>query len=258
MRIAALDIVLLAAPLGFPQSEHRWNEEAIATRIEQICQKWDVDDAPGGAVGVVHGGKLLFARGFGLANVELGVKNTADTKFDVGSVSKQFTAMCVLILEERGELSIEDPVSKHFPGIPAAKNGMTIKQLMQHTSGVRDYFGLMALSGYTMFDDDDVMTVLERQTDVNFKPGAAFLYSNTGYFLLARLVAKISGEDFADFAKENVFEPLGMHDTVFQDNFQQLIMNKAYGYIKSPEDGLLAGVAPISAAGAGGVVPTLH
>ena len=258
MRIAALAIVLFVGPLAFAQSEHRWNEQAIATRIEQICQKWDVEDAPGGAVGVVHGGKLLFARGFGLANVELGVKNTADTKFDVGSVSKQFTAMCVLILEDRGELSVEDPVSKHFPDIPAAKNGMTIKQLMQHTSGIRDYFGLMALSGYTMFDDDDVMTVLSRQTDVNFEPGAAFLYSNTGYFLLARLVEKISGKDLADFAEKNVFEPLGMHDTVFQDDFRQLIMNKAYGYIASPEDGLLAGVAPLSAAGAGGVITTLH
>ena len=258
MRCASVALAFVVGSLAFPQSEHSWNQESIKTQIEQICEEWDVDDAPGGAVGVVHGGKLLFARGFGLANVELGVKNTAETKFDVGSVSKQFTVMCVLILEDRGELSIDDPVSKHFPDIPAAKNGMTIKQLMQHTSGIRDYFGLMALSGYTMFDDDDVMAVLNRQTDVNFKPGAAFLYSNTGYFLLAQLVEKISGEDFADFAEENVFKPLGMHDTVFQDDFRQLIMNKAYGYIASPEDGLLAGVAPLSAAGAGGVITTLN
>ena len=257
-RTLAAVAVALASTLSFAQSAHNWERGKIAERIEEICQKWDVDDAPGGAVGVVHGGKLLFSRGFGLANVELGVKNAADTKFDVGSVSKQFTVMCVLILEDRGELSIDDPVSRHFPDIPAAKNAMTIKQLMQHTSGIRDYFGLMALSGYTMFEDDDVMTVLERQTDVNFEPGEAFLYSNTGYYLLAQLVENISEEDFADFAKENVFEPLGMHDTVFQDNFRQLIMNKAYGYIASPEDGLLAGVTPLSAAGPGGVITTLH
>ena len=232
---------------------------SLTEKIDSICEKWDVTDAPGGVVGIVKDGKMIFAKAYGLANVENGVPNTVSTLFDVGSVSKQFTVMCVLILEDRGELSIDDPVSKHFPGIPAAKNGMTIKQLMQHTSGIRDYFGLMALAGQPVFDDDDVMDVLRRQIDTNFPPGAAFSYSNTGYFLLAELVEQISGDSLREFAKENVFEPLGMNDTVFQDDFRQLIMNKAYGYIESDDDdGLLAGVMPLTAAGAGGLITTLH
>ncbi|MCH7904902.1 MAG: serine hydrolase [Armatimonadetes bacterium] len=231
---------------------------SLTEKIDSICEKWDVTDAPGGVVGIVKDGKMIFAKAYGLANVENGVPNTVNTLFDVGSVSKQFTAMCVLILEDRGELSIDDPVSKHFSGIPAAKNGMTIKQLMQHTSGIRDYFGLMAISGQQVFDNDDVMDVLRRQIDTNFPPGQAFSYSNTGYFLLAELVEQISGESLREFAKENVFEPLGMNATVFQDDFRQLIMHKAYGYVESPEDGLLAGVVPLAVAGAGGLITTLH
>ena len=137
--IAAVALALLSGVVFAGQQQTE--PISLTEKIDSICEKWDVTDAPGGVVGIVKGGKMIFAKAYGLANVENGVPNAVTTLFDVGSVSKQFTAMCVLILEDRGELSIDDPVSKHFPGIPAARNGMTIKQLMQHTSGIRDYFG---------------------------------------------------------------------------------------------------------------------
>lgn len=231
----------------------------LAKKIDEIFKEWDRSDKPGGVVAIVQGGEMVFSKGYGLANVELGVANTDHTVFDIGSISKQFTATCIMLLAEQGKLDVQDPVSKYIPGIPAVEdNDITIHQLMTHTSGLRDYLSLVGIAGYEMFDDDDVMRVLNGQRTLNFEPGKNWDYSNTGYFLMKEIVEFISGQTLAEFAEENLFDPLGMEHTQFLDDARGIIPGRAFGYIVKPDGELANGWAHIAADGAGGLWTTVQ
>ena len=209
-------------------------EEDRAKQIDSIMQAWSSADTPGAAVSVIDHGKLVFEKGYGSANLEYGVPIKPDTIFHVASVSKQFTAMALLLLERDGKLSIEDDVHKYLPELPDyAGQKITIRNLLQHTSGIRDQWQTLALAGWSLEDvitQDQLLRILFRQKGLNFAPGAEHLYSNGGYTLAAEIVTRVSGKPFPEFCMERIFKPLGMNQTHFHQDLHQIVKNRAYSY----------------------------
>ncbi len=173
-------------------------------------------------------------RAYGMANLDYDIPLTTSSVFHVASVSKQFTAAAVVLLAQQKKLSLDDPVRKYIPELPDFGQSITIRHLIHHTSGLRDQWALLGLAGsrYSIdrIADIDVLELVSRQKDLNFKPGEKYLYSNTGYTLLAVIVARVSGKSFREFTDENIFRPLGMKDTHFRDDFSEIVKNQAYGY----------------------------
>ncbi|WP_306014277.1 MULTISPECIES: serine hydrolase domain-containing protein [unclassified Allomuricauda] len=224
--------VMLLCPLfGFGQIDIKKESQ-----IDALFNDWNLENHPGGVVGVMKSGEILYLNAFGNASLEYKVPNNNSTLFNIGSISKQFTAMGIVLLQKRGLLSVDDAVQKYFPEYPIFKNPMTIKHLLQHTSGLRDFHDLMALAGWRGDDyrtNEDVMRLLQMQTDLNFKPGEQFMYSNTGYVVLAEIIERITGEDFKVWMQNNVFEPLQMKNTYVEDNNQHIVSNRATSYYHS-------------------------
>ena len=195
-------------------------QEAIPqqTNIDNIFSRWDTKDAPGGTVGIIKDGELIFTKGYGMANLDYNIPNESKTVFKIASTSKQFTAASIILLSEQGKLSLEDTLMNFFPNFPAYANEVTVQHLLNHTSGVRDYLILARLSGLTVEDyytDQIVEKILTNQQELNFTPGDEYLYSNSGYWLLGQIVKKVSGFTLAEYAEKNIFHPLEMNDTHF-------------------------------------------
>lgn len=207
-------------------------ENAIDKQIDQLFSSYN-QATPGVAVAVVRDGKIIFKKGYGAANLEFDIPVTTKTVFQIASVSKQFTAFSIYLLEKQGKISLEDDIRKYFPEMPDFGKTVRIKHLLAHTSGIKDQAALLTLAGWRM---DDVTTtehnlrLISRQKELNFEPGSQYLYSNSGYTLLAEIVKRTSGESFAAFAKKNIFEPLQMNDTQFYDDFERIVKNRADSY----------------------------
>ena len=209
--------------------------DSLTEQVDALFAEWDKLDSPGCALGVIKDGKLIYARGYGMADLEHNIPITPNSIFYVGSVSKQFVAMCILLLEESGKLSLDDEVQKFIPELPRYEKPITIRHLIHHTSGLRDYLTLWRLSGRNYLDymnDEAVLELICRQKELNFLPGEEFLYSNSGYFLLAEIVKRASGKSLKEFASENIFKPLGMKHSHFHDDHHHIIKNRAFGYMK--------------------------
>jgi len=235
---AATLLLLVATPLAAqrPAASPPANESRLrAARIDSVFRGFDRADAPGCAVGVFRHGAVEYARGYGMASLELGVAISPHTVFDVGSVSKQFTAMSILLLQKDGKLSIDDPVRKYVPELPAYADRITLRQLLSHTSGIRDHFGLQEVAGQDFdatADSVDYLRLITRSAIPNFEPGTRYLYSNSGFVLLATIVYRVSGMPLSRFAEERIFTPLGMRDTRFQDDHTLVIPNRATAYTR--------------------------
>src|SRR5438477_7777331 len=183
-------------------------------RMDQVVQSYAADHKFMGAVLVARGNEVLFSKGYGSANLEWSVPNTPTTKFRLGSVTKQFTAASILLLEERGKLSVEDPVKKHLPDAPAAWDKVTIFHLLTHTSGVADFTSFPDYPKIEPFATTPAKLVaLFRDKPLDFDPGTEWRYDNSGYVLLTYLIEKITGDSYEKFVRENIFAPLGMTDT---------------------------------------------
>lgn len=196
---------------------------------------------PGAAVMVTKAGETLFAKGYGMANLEYDVAITEKTEFHVASLSKQFTVFAILLLERDGMLSLDDEVHIHLPELPDFGKKIILKNLANHSSGLRDQWDLLAMSGVRLDDvitQDHVMKLIANQDELNFDPGKKYLYCNTGFTLLAKIVEKVSGQSFAAFTRERIFEPLGMEDTRFYDDYTDLTPYRAYSYLE--DDGQFA------------------
>ena len=206
--------------------------------IAEVFEDLDDPGSPGASVAVIRDGRVVFSAGYGSAQIEYGIPVEPATIFHVASVSKQFTAMALLLLEADGELSLDDDIRDHMPDVPDMGGVITARHLLQHTSGVRDQWELLAMAGWRL---DDVITkahvrrLLRNQRELNFEPGAEYLYSNMGYSLAADLVEAVSGMSFADFARERIFEPLGMADTHVHDDHEMVVPNRAYSYAASDD-----------------------
>jgi CubicO group peptidase (beta-lactamase class C family) len=206
--------------------------------VDQLFAQWVGSGSPGASIAVMQNGKIIYSQGYGAANLEHGVPNTPKTVFHLASVSKQFTAFAVHLLAQDGKLSLDDDVRKFVPKLHDFGKTITIRQLIHHTSGMRDQWNLLALAGWRLDDvitDDDVARLLFQQTELNFDPGAQFLYSNSGYTLLAMVVKEVSGKTLAEFAKERILDPLGMDHTHFQSSYGTVVKDRAYSYRRRPD-----------------------
>ncbi len=203
-------------------------------RVDDLFQKMDTTVSPGCALSVIQDGRIVYERGYGMADLDHNVPIAPTTVFHVASMSKQFTAASILLLAQDGKLSLDDPVRKYIPELPDFGTPVTIRQLIHHTSGLRDQWDLLGLAGWRysldLITDDDVLSVISRQKDLNFTPGSKHLYSNTGYTLLAQIVKRVSGQSFREFTTARIFEPLGMKSTHFRDDHAEIVKNMAYGY----------------------------
>ncbi|MCU0514814.1 MAG: beta-lactamase family protein [Anaerolineae bacterium] len=206
----------------------------IDTRaIHDLFADWQREDAPGGVLGIIEHGELRYSAAFGMADLERPAPLTTDSVFDVASVSKQFTAFCMALLAEDKRLSLADSIHDHLPELPAYGDVITIRQMLHHTSGLPDYLELMDLAGLPLENDYPparVFRLLRAHPYLNGRPGERFLYSNTGYVLAAALVQRLTGQSLAQFAHERIFQPLGMTQTRFGDDFSRPILHRAIGY----------------------------
>ena len=209
--------LLAGVPAGAQSVPERAPAEILATRVDSIFSDLDRDDSPGCAVGVYRAGEVLLAKGYGMASLEHGVPMSPHSVLNVGSVAKQFTGLAVVMLAQRGELSLDDPVRHHLPELPDYTAPVTIRHLIHHTNGIRDYFALMRLARGKVEEagEDLVLSILDRQEGLNFHPGEHWMYNTGGYVLLAMIVERVTGESFHEFTEREIFGPLGMDDTSF-------------------------------------------
>lgn len=203
------------------------------TQIDSIFSQFDDRAKPGAAVAVVMDDALVFKKGYGSANLEYDIPVSPSTVFHIASVSKQFTVFSILLLEREGKLSLDDDIRKYIPEVPDFGVTITLKHLASHTSGLRDQWDLLGLAGWR-FDDiitrEHILKLVAKQKELNFNPGEEYTYCNTGFTLLAEVVARVSGKSFAAFAEENIFEPLDMSSTLFYDDHERIVKNRAYSY----------------------------
>jgi CubicO group peptidase (beta-lactamase class C family) len=211
--------------------------EAAATtpagRVDQMFAPWDDPDAPGASIAVIQDGEIVHEAGYGSAQLEYGVPITPSTIFHVASVSKQFTAFAVAMLADQGKLSLDDDIREYLPEMPDFGHTITIRHLIHHTSGLRDQWNLLVMGGWRMDDvitREQVLRVMTHQRELNFPPGEELVYCNTGYTLLAEIVARVSEQSFPEWTAENIFEPLGMTSTHFHYDHQFVVPGRAYSY----------------------------
>jgi CubicO group peptidase (beta-lactamase class C family) len=228
--------------------------------IDSIFVEWNKPNSPGCSLGVIKDGKLVYARGYGMANLEYSIPNSPVSVFRIGSTSKQFTAACIVLLAEQGKLKFDDKLSKFFPEFPEYADEITIAQLLNHSSGIRDYLTISYLSGLgddDFYTDKDIMQWLINQKENNFKPNEEFLYSNSGYWLLGQIVQEVTGQNMAHFAEKNLFLPLGMNNTHFHNDHTHIVSNRASGYVPV-NDGYKISMTTLDMIGDGGIFTTIN
>jgi CubicO group peptidase (beta-lactamase class C family) len=236
-----LTIFMLTAVLGGDQAPTP--RDPRFAKVDRIFAEWDKPDTPGCVIGIIENGRLLYAKGYGMANLDYNIPLTPRSVVYIASTSKQFTAACVALLVLRGQVSLEDDIRKYFPEIPDYGTPVRVRNLIHHTSGIRDYLGLMSLAGLNFedyFNDDTALEWIVRQKKLNFTPGAEYNYSNSGYVLLAELVRRVSGRSLRQFADENIFKPLGMSRTHFDDDRSLVIKDRVISYAPLEEDAVPA------------------
>ena len=221
------------------------------SEIDKIFS-WATPSTPGCAVAVSQNGKLVVNRAYGLADLERDVPISQGTIFDAGSVTKQFVAAAVLLLVEDGRLSLSDDVRKHIPQLPDYGHKVTIDHLLTHTSGIRDWTGIMPLTAGNV----DALTLTLRQRGLNFAPGEEWLYSNSGYVLLKEIVARTSGVSFDEFTRKRLFEPLGMKNTAYRTDLREIVKNRALAYEKGRNGWRMAVSLDNDRGGGGGLLST--
>jgi CubicO group peptidase (beta-lactamase class C family) len=233
---AILSAIFLASSLAKAQTL----PPDVARQVDKVFEKWDKPESPGCALGVYKDGQIVYKRGYGMADLNDDVPITPATVFHVASMSKQFTAASIVLLAQQGKLSLDDDVHKYIPELPDFGERITIRHLVYHTSGLRDQWSLLGLAGWRysldLITDDDVMSVMTRQKDLNFKPGDRHVYCNTGYTLMGLVVKRVSGMSLREFTTKNIFEPLGMTHTHFRDDHAEIIKHDALGYEQDGKD----------------------
>jgi CubicO group peptidase (beta-lactamase class C family) len=205
-----------------------------AKRIDSLFASYNAN-TPGAAVAVIRDGKVIFSKGYGMADLEHNIPVTTKTVFNIASVSKQFTAFAIHLLQSEGKISFEDDVRRYITELPDYGTTIKIKHLLAHTSGLRDQAALLSIAGRRPGDvvtTEEILKLAAKQKALNFTPGTAFNYNNTGYTLLAEIVARVSGKSFAAYTNEKIFIPLGMANTNFEDNHETIVKNRAQSYDK--------------------------
>jgi CubicO group peptidase (beta-lactamase class C family) len=206
----------------------------LEARVASIFARYSRTDAPGCAVAAAVDGTTVLSAGYGMADLEHGIAITPDTVFEAASASKQVTAFAVLLLAQQGKLRLDDPIRKYMPELPGYLDGTTIRHLLTHTSGLRDWGSIEEIAGWPrstrVYTQAHVLEILSRQTALNFSPGTTYSYTNSGYNLAAMVVTRLSGKTLADFSEDEIFVPLGMAATEWRDDFRRVVRNRAIAY----------------------------
>ena len=249
--VFTLAVLLITAPGLHAQSQ----------QADQLFGRWDLPTSPGCAVGVDRAGELLLRRAYGMADLEWNIPNTPETIFENGSVSKQFTAGAIVLLALDGKLSLENDVREYVPELPDYPETITLRHMLNHTSGLRDWGSVASLGGWgrsqRTHTHQHVLDILGRQSALNFAPGHEYSYSNSGYNLLAIIVGRVSGMSFAEFSKQQIFEPLGMTRTQWRDDYTRIVPGRSAAYTANP-DGSFSINRPIeNVHGNGGLLTTV-
>ncbi|MBI4421726.1 MAG: beta-lactamase family protein, partial [Gemmatimonadetes bacterium] len=198
-----------------------------AAVADTVFKQWNSTHTPGCAVGVARNGEVLLRRGYGMADLETGSPITAETIFESGSVAKQFTATAVVLLALDGKLSLDDPARKYLPELPEYERPITIRHLLTHTSGLREWSSLVAAQGWgrgsRAHRQTDLLDVVVRQKALNYPVGDHYSYTNSGYALAMTIIERVSGISFQELSKNRIFGPLGMTHTQWRDDFTRLV-----------------------------------
>lgn len=256
-RTAALLVLALVVSVDRPIAA----QDSTTASVDRVFATYARTDGPGCALGVYRDGRMLYSRGYGAANIATATPNTPKTIFDIGSTSKQFTAASILLLAQQGKLSLDDDVRRFIPELPRYKAPITLRHLLHHTSGIRDYIGLLTLGGADITGRATAQQALDaivRQKSLNFDPGSEHLYSNSGYFLLSQVVERVSGTPMRVFAEANLFRPLGMTSTQVRDDHSNPVPGTAIGYAPSPSGGFNINASKWEQTGDGAVFTTVE
>jgi CubicO group peptidase (beta-lactamase class C family) len=256
----AIVVAVVSPPTVAGQAPSPPLDAATAGRIDAIFAPWNSTASPGCAIGVSRHGKVVFARGYGMANLEHDAAISPDSIFHVASISKQFAAFSVALLAADGKLSLDDEVRKHLPEIPDFGTRITIRHLMHHTSGLRDQWTLQNYAGWREDDvitEADVLTMASRQRGLNFDPGAEYLYSNTGFTLLGAIVTRVSGQSLREFAETRIFAPLGMSRTHFHNDHTMIVRGRTSAYQPRPGGGFRISIPVFDTDGATSLFTTV-
>lgn len=205
----------------------------VEKQIDSIFEVYNKAETPGIAIGVIENGEVIFQKSYGIANLEYDIPISDATVFTLCSVSKQFTVLGLMLLVEKGLISLDDDIRKYIPELPGYDTTITLRHLANNTSGLRSNLQLLGLKGYTsddMINQRTVDEIIFRQKELNFKPGDEYNYSNSGFILLAKVIERVSGKSFSSYIKESIFEPLKMHNSFVMDDYQRIIKNKASSY----------------------------
>ena len=233
----------------------------LSDQTDHLFQKWDREDSPGCALAVIRDGAIIYQKGYGMADLEHDVPIAPETVFYIGSNSKQFVSFCILLLQEQGKLDLNDDIHEYIPDFPDYEVPITIRHLIHHTSGIRDYLNLFMHAGRNYLDHisgEEAYDMICRQKALNFPPGEEHLYSNSCYFLLWQIIEKASGKSLREFGEEKIFQPLGMRNTSFHDDNTRLVKNRAFSYF--PKDSTTFGnlIMRFDLVGSGGLYTTVE
>ncbi|MDB5090151.1 MAG: beta-lactamase [Mucilaginibacter sp.] len=207
--------------------------DSAELKMDEIFTAYNHSKGPGCAVAIIKNGQVLFKKGYGMANLEYDIPVSTATIFDVASVSKQFTGLAISILVHDGKIDLDEDIKKYLPDVPAYGQKVTVRQLLHHTSGIRDCFDALVVAGWRwndVFSFQDVMKMVKYQKELNFKPGTQFSYCNTEYNLLQAIVEKVSGKTYPEWTDEHIFKPIGMDHSCFMEDFSKIIKNLANPY----------------------------
>jgi len=250
--IAATLIFTLAASHAALAQE----EETTTGRVDKIFAPWDKPNSPGCALGVIKDGEFIYRRGYGMASLEHDVPLSSSSIFYIASTSKQFAAASIILAAEQGHLSLDDDIRKYVPDLPDYGKTITIRHLLHHTSGLRDYLTLWELAGEQFADihePEDALEMIARQKALNFEPGEEHLYSNSGYFLLSVIIERATGKTLREFAHENIFQPLGMVHSHFHDDHTEISKHRAIGHVLRDDSSFAMYVSNFDLVGSGGL-----
>ena len=220
-------VIVICTSVSAQISEEQW------ANIDGLFLQWNKPDHPGGAIAIMQGDDTVFSKAYGLASMEYLIPNTTGTRFNVASVSKQFSALGIIKLHLAGKLSIDDTIDKYIDGLAPFGSEITIRHMLHHTSGLRSLHALFGLAGWRGDDtrtNDDLDRIMKKQTQLNFEPGSEYMYCNTGFMFLANIIEKVTGVPFVDYMNKEVFIPLGMDDTYVEPDYDRIVPNNATSY----------------------------
>ena len=235
--------------------------ETLEAKVNQLFAEWNRPDSPGAALAVTSDSETIYTQGYGTANLEYDIPITPTTIFDIASVSKQFAAFAIATLAHEGKLSLDDDIRMHLPDVPNFGNIITVRHLLHHTSGLRDWVQSLVIAGVAMEDVisfKHILKMARHQKALNFEPGEAYLYSNTGYNLLAEIVERVTGDSFREWTDAHIFKPLAMTNTHFHDDHQMILKNRAYSYQAVENNGFKHAVNNTTALGSSSLYSTVE